>query len=131
MPITFEIVPSLKRLSSVAEGIVTYSEIMAHLEKERDSNCLHLRELVDAERANAAFSSEEVRQVVDRLRDLGRHSALGATAIVVGNDISYGMLRMLGILAEEVCDIRPFRSRSEAEGWLNAIDNPRPVATVD
>ncbi|MEQ1774571.1 MAG: hypothetical protein ABL891_12375 [Burkholderiales bacterium] len=104
---------------------MTYSEIVAYLKKEQDDNCLQLHELIDAKQATAAFSPAEVHQVVARLRDLGHHSTLGATAVVVGDDISYGMLRMLGILGEDVCDIRPFRSRNEAEEWLNTIDMPR------
>jgi hypothetical protein len=54
------------------------------------------------------------------------HIALGPTAIIVVSDFAYGMMRMLEILVEDVCDIRPFRDRGEAEKWINSFTNPRP-----
>lgn len=42
-------------------------------------------------------------------------------AIVVGNEPAYGMLRMLQILAENVCLIRAVRSLAEAEAWLQTL----------
>lgn len=128
MPITYLIDRTRRRLSAVAKGSVTYSEVIAHLGKERDDSGLPLHELIDATQATAVFSPSEVRQIVDRLRDLGRSNALGPTAVVTGNDVSYGIMRMLEILVEDVCDVRPFRDRREAEEWLNTIPMPRPPA---
>ena len=52
--------------------------------------------------------------VVDRLRHLGKHHALGATAVVVVADLSYGVIRMLEALLEDICDVRPFRNLGKA-----------------
>jgi hypothetical protein len=128
MPIAYSIDHARRRLFTVAKGSVTYPEVVAHLEKERDDNFLSLIEFIDATHATAAFSAAEVRQVVNLLRDLGHHNALGPTAVITGNDISYGMMRMLEMLVEDVCDVRPFRDRDAAEKWLNAIPMPRPPA---
>ena len=130
MPITYSIDRARRRLFTAAEGSVTYPEVMAHLEKERVDNGLPLNELVVATRAKVAFSPVDVRQVIKRLRDLGRHHALGPTAIVVDDDLSYGMMRMLEMLVEDVCDVRPFRNAGEAEAWLNTIPMPRPPTQV-
>ena len=126
MPITYLIDRARRRLIAVAESSVTYSEIVAHLEKERNDNGLPLPELIEATLATTVLSTVEVRQIVDRLRELGNRNALGPTAVVVGNELSYGLVRMLEILVEDVCDIRPFRNRGEAEEWLDAIPMPRP-----
>jgi hypothetical protein len=126
MPIKYRVDRAGRRLITVAEGSVTYSDIAAHLEKERIDNGLLLPELIEATQATAAVSTAEVRKIVDRLREMGHRNALGPTAVVVGNDLSYGLVRMLEILLEDVCDIRPFRNRSEAEEWLKAIPMPRP-----
>ncbi len=48
----------------------------------------------------------------------GASRASAPTAIIVDSDDGYGMLRMLEILVEDVCAVRPFRSREEAEKWL-------------
>jgi hypothetical protein len=121
MPITYSIDSAQRRLYAVAEGSVTYAEIVAHLGKERDDNGLPLPELIEAIEATAVLTAAEVREVVERLRALGRDSALGPTAVVTDDDTSYGIMRMLEVLVEDVCDIRPFRDRDEAEEWLNAI----------
>ena len=130
MPITYSIDRARRRLSTVAVDSVTCSEVMAHLDKERVDNGLPLTELVVATRAKVAFSPVDVRHIIERLRVLGRHHALGPTAIVTDDDLSYGMMRMLEMLVEDVCDVRPFRNVGEAEAWLNTISMPRPPTQV-
>ena len=100
---------------------------MAHLGKERDEDGLPFHELIEASRVTLTLSPSEVRQIVDRLRELGRRHALGPTAVIVGDDVSYGMLRMLETLVEDVCDVRPFRNRTEAEEWLDEVVPRRPA----
>jgi hypothetical protein len=79
-------------------------------------------ELIDGREARLNLTPDEVRDIVDLLRKLGEKSALGPTAVLVNNDFSYGMMRMLQILVEDVCDVVPFRTRDQAEAWL---DTPR------
>lgn len=126
MPITYAIDRTRRRLTAVATGVVTYPEVLAHLEMERLEEGLPLHEVIDGTRATAALSAADVRAIVERLRRLGRLHALGPTAVVVGDDVSYGTLRMLQILVEDVCDICPFRDRAEAEAWLETIPRARP-----
>lgn len=103
---------------------------MGHLGKERDEDGLPLHELIDAARVTVTLSPSEVRVIVERLRELGRDNALGPTAVIVGDDVSYGLLRMLEVLVEDVCDVRPFRKQIEAEEWLDGL-LPRLPATED
>ena len=121
MPIIYSIDEVQRRLTVVATGSISYSEIITHLEREREDDALPFRELIDATQATLALSSQEIRQVVNKLRTLGHQYALGPTAIVVTNDFGYGMMRMLGILVEEDCDICPFRNSGEAEKWVNSV----------
>jgi len=89
---------------------------------------LPFTEVIDATQATADISPAEIRKLVELLRNLGRHNALGPTAVITDDVFSYGMMRMLEILVEDVCDVRPFRDRGEAEEWLNSISMPRPPA---
>jgi len=125
MPIVYSIDRLRRRLFAMAKGTVPISEVVAHLWKERDDNGLPLTELIDATQATVSFSDTEIRKIIDLLRELGRRNALGPTAVVTGDDVSYGIMRMLGILIEDVCDVRPFRSCDKAEEWLNTIPKPR------
>ena len=101
-----------------ATGPITLGDIRVHLEEERLVGGLPYRELIDARGYRPAFSSEDVRSIVALLRQLGRESRLGPTAIIVDSDDGFGMIRMLEILVEDVCAVRPFRNREEAEKWL-------------
>ena len=81
-------------------------DIREHLLRERDERGLAYHELIDASGATAVFSSSDVRETVEILRKLGREGALGPTAVVVSNDVTYGMFRMLQMLLDDVCDLR-------------------------
>jgi hypothetical protein len=63
----------------------------------------------------------DVRRIVELLRSLSRESKLGRTAILVSTDYAYGLMRMLEMLVEDVCQIRVFREEQEARAWLNAM----------
>src|SRR5512144_1248955 len=101
-----------------AEGFITLADIQAHLVEERFVGGLPYRELIDARGYRPAFSADDVREIVALLRRLGKDSRLGPTAIVVDTDDGFGMIRMLEILVEDVCAVRPFRRQDEAEKWL-------------
>ena len=109
------------RLRASAEGTVTLGDVLTHLEQERLEAGLSRCELIDARGATPAFSPGEVRSIVEALRRLARESRLGPTAIVADNDIGYGLLRMLEMLVEDVCAVRPFRRVEEAEQWLATV----------
>jgi hypothetical protein len=128
MPITYTIDRARQRMLTVATPPVSYDEIVAHLEQERDDGGLPLLEFIDATQAVVDLSAAEVRQLVELLRQLGQRNALGPTAVLVGDDLSYGIGRMVESLVEDVCDVRPFRDLAEAEQWLDAIALPRPPA---
>ena len=105
-------------LTVVAEGRIGFEAIRAHLARERDVGALGYRELIDARRAIAEVTAEEVRRVVDLVRTEAHRKVLGPTAIVVSTPVAFGMLRMLEQLVEDVALIRPFRSYAAAVEWL-------------
>ena len=118
MSITATIDHERRILRVRAMGPITLEDIRVHLEEERIAGGLPYRELIDARGYIPAFSLKEVRSIVPLLRRLGGDSRLGPTAIIVDTDIGYGMIRFLEILVEDVCAIRPFHDRHEAEQWL-------------
>jgi len=130
MPVTYALDPERHELAATAEGAITMDDIRKHLTKEHRDKGLPYRELIEASRATVSFSSSDVRATVDILRVYAREGVLGPTAIVVGNDLAYGMMRMLGILLEGVCELRPFHTRQDAERWLAAAAaTPRSAST--
>ena len=103
------------------EGTITLDDVLAHLEEERRDAGLSYSELIDGRGSTPALSSADVRAIVDALSRVAKESRLGPTAILVDTDLAYGILRMLEILVEDVCAVRPFRHREEAEKWLAEV----------
>jgi len=110
-----------RRVFVRAEGTITLDDIRSHLEQERVGTGLSYDELIDARGFSPDISQQSVRAIVDVLHRLGKESRLGPTAVIIDNDVGYGMLRMLEVLVGDVCQIRPFRHQQEAEDWLTEL----------
>jgi hypothetical protein len=110
-----------RRVMAVADGRVTLEQIRDHLEEERQEPGLAYSELIDARRADPDLSSADIRILVALLRWLGERTRLGPTAVWVSTDFQYGMTRMVEMLVEDVCPIKPFRTEADAERWLKDV----------
>jgi hypothetical protein len=118
MGITFQLYHDRQTMDAVADGPVTFGDMRDHLLSERLKKGLTFAELIDGRTATPAFSSADVRAVVTMLRDFAREYRLGPTAVVVGSEEGFGMIRMLEILVGDVCKIHPFRDIESARKWL-------------
>jgi hypothetical protein len=120
MPVTLDVDHQQQTTRVTVIGNITIEDVRVHLGEEGERTGLGFRELIDASMATVTFSSEDARRIVDILKKLGAKSALGPTAIIVSDDLTYGMIRMIGSLLDEVCEIRAFRiaERHKAEEWL-------------
>ena len=121
MSITFRVNHERRELYTIAEGPVTLTEILSHLEEEREARGLGYAELIDASKATVNVSPRDVRILVDLLRELGNDGKLGPAAIGVGDELAFGMIRMLQTLLEDVAVIRPFRNFADAEAWFQSV----------
>ena len=118
MPFSHRIDHDARKMWTQVVGPIHFSDIVEHLKAEVGESGQTYPEMVDATQAKAVFTPVEARQVVNNMRQIGEKSKLGPTAVVVSDDITYGMLRMLSILLEDVCAIQVFRQKDEAERWL-------------
>jgi hypothetical protein len=125
MPITATYDHPHRRVTARADGPITLEEIRDHLEEERQEPGLAYAELIDARLSVPAFSSADVRVLVALLRWLGERTRLGPTAVVVESDFQFGMVRMIEILVEDVCRIKPFYNEVDAENWLGRSEADR------
>ena len=110
-----------RRVHTRAEGFITLEDIRDHLEEERQEPGLAYGELVDARGSTPGFTPADVRVLVAWLRWLGERTRLGPTAVVVDSDLEFGMIRMVEILVDDVCQVKPFRSEEQAERWLTEV----------
>ena len=107
-----------RRVMARADGPVTIEQIRDHLEDERLEPGLAYSELIDARDAIPELSAADIRVLVALLRWLGERTQLGPTAVLVETDFQFGITRMVEMLVEDVCQVKPFRSEAEAREWL-------------
>ncbi|MBX7206834.1 MAG: hypothetical protein K1X78_00865 [Verrucomicrobiaceae bacterium] len=74
--------------------------------------------LLDARAATTDISAHDVQQIVGILERMAKGEKLGRAAIVVADNVSYGMARMMSALIEGTVSIHAFREIKEAEEWL-------------
>jgi hypothetical protein len=102
-----------------ANGLVTFEDLNAHLDAEERERGLDLPELFDARGASTNVTPAQVRQLVSRAHTTLQERPLGPTAIVVTDDMAFGMARMYAILANRLgIVVEVFRDVESAEEWL-------------
>jgi hypothetical protein len=124
MPIKFTIDYEQREISSIAAGTVTFEDIRDHLLQEQQSQILGYREFVDGRTAIAAFTPEGSRGIVELLRTLSGKTQVGRKAILAPEGYAYGLTRMIEMLTEEFCAVRPFLDEAEARTWLALEKTP-------
>jgi hypothetical protein len=118
LPIVFTVDHNRREVHSIAIGPITYESIRSHLMQERHWGGLAYPELVDARGAGINITSSEVRQIVELLRTMGHQARMGPTAILVSSDLAFGLVRMVEMLVDDCCEVKPFRDEAEARAWL-------------
>ena len=123
MPINFHYDPDVDILFTRAEGLLTFEEILRHLDEERNAKGIAHTEIFDATQAHTDSTAEQIRVVVQRMIEMGRQGAFGPTAVITNNDVVFGMASMLAILSElgDGPKVQAFRTFSEGLDWLVRI----------
>lgn len=118
MPIIFTVDHQRHDVRAVAIGPVTFDDVRRHILQERHWRGLSYPEFFDARGAGIALSPSEVRKLVEMLRTLASETRLGPTAVLVSSDQAFGVFRMIEMLVEDVCEVKPFRDEAAARAWL-------------
>jgi hypothetical protein len=107
-------------LDARAFGPINYAQIEKHLIEERNIQGLAYKEFIDAQDAALAFalSPAEIRKIVASVRNLCQECKFGPTAVLVGTDFAFGIMRAMEMLLDDVAEIRPFREERLARSWL-------------
>jgi hypothetical protein len=120
MPIHFHYDRDIGILLTRAEGLLTFDEILRHLNRERKAKGIARPEVFDARQASTDATGEQVRVVVQRMIEMRCQGAFGPTAVITANDVVFGMARMLAILCELEGgpEVQVFRTFNEGLDWL-------------
>ena len=116
-----------RELFALADGVITLDAIRAHLDQERTAGALAYRELIDARGATPELSPADLRELIALLRGDALFARHGPTAVVVGTEDAFALVRTLSLVLADVVTLRVFRDFAEAADWLAAM----PVPTRD
>lgn len=123
MPIKYKIFIDKKLVYSVAENTVTLDDLLHHLEELADDPdyTAPMKKLVDFRKAQlVAISNEEVEKFTKKKLAFGNFFQEEMCAIVVDNDLDYGITRMHGMQIEfKNINTNSFRKIGDAIAWLN------------
>ena len=122
MPISHVIDRFRQRMFTQASGLVTLEDLNAHLDAEERERGLDLPELFDATGVSTNVTPAQIRQLVNRAHATLRKGPLGPTAIVVTDDVAFGMAQMYAILTRPLgIVVEVFRDVESAERWLASL----------
>ena len=83
----------------------------------------HLWDLTEAD--TSAIRSDDLQEIALLAKQSSPSGRNGRTAIVSNSDLGFGLSRMYGTFAEmsgHGIEVRPFRSREEAEEWIAELN---------
>jgi hypothetical protein len=120
VPITFTVDHARREVHAVASGRVTFAEIEEYILEQRDAGIVAYRELFDGRAGEVEFAAADTPRIVELMRKLTNEGPIGAKAVVAPDGYTYGVARMIEMLAEEFCEIKIFRDEDEARNWLAA-----------
>ena len=120
VPITFTVDHALREVQTVASGVVTFAEMEGQLLELRDAGLLSYREFFDGRAGQVEFAAADTPRIVELMRKLTKDGRLGPRAVLAPEGYTFGVSRMIEMLAEEFCEIKIFRNEDEAREWLAA-----------
>ena len=130
VPITYQLDQAVRLVRATVEGDFTAEDMLDCVSSAaRELEHAGWNILSDHRAIGAPATRAQIERLVDRLYDLRRVFAGARWAVVVAQPASYGMMRMLSTLAEEVpLTVRVFGELEGAEGWARDGTEPAPAS---
>lgn len=98
-------------------GTITADDLIAHLLARSAAGHLHLPQIFLAQEARLAIGAEDVKRIAVIVGEFRKRGAVGPSALVAFDDVTYGISRMFSAYIAEG-GFAVFRSVAEAEAWL-------------
>ena len=110
-----------KQLRTEVVGRIDLSVVEGYIARKANDGTLSYGDLLDARRAHTAVSAHDIQHVAGIVQRLSQGTPMGPVAIVVADNVTYGMTRMMAALIEGTLSIQPFHDVEKAEEWLNTL----------
>ena len=122
MAITYSYDAGRKLLETHVSGDVRLSEVDEYFQRVSGEPWFPAASLTDVREAHASMPSTDVRAIAALLRRLGPVLRGIPLAVLVGSEVAFGLVRMLGLLLDDDVNVRPFRSAQSALAWLREYE---------
>ncbi len=122
MTLRWTVIPGEKLVTAVIEGDVDFSHVDAYLQDVQARGGLAFRKLIDARQGRSHMSESELLFYAGRIKAYSQMSALGALAVVAGEDKTLDHASLFRALA--VNGARPlsiFATVEQAMAWLDKV----------
>ena len=114
----------LQRLVTTWVGRILFEDIVAHYQ-QRDAICATgYDQLSDLRDARISISTPQVERLASGILRKAKTCKLGRVAILVSDDVSFGMSRMFSTMVAPEYKVNVFRSYTEAMEWLGWTNPP-------
>ena len=101
-------------------GAVTVDDILAYVETAFREQTISYAEMIDVRGVTPPWlSSTDVWRAASMVRKFNTGERFGPRAVIVGNDLIYGTVRMFANLVQDFAPINVFHDPVQAEAWLS------------
>jgi hypothetical protein len=118
MPITFTVDHAQRLVVVIATGIVTRETVARYFETQRMLAGLSYPRIVECRNLDAQLTGQDWQAATEWLRKLTKDVGLGPAAVIVDDERTFALVRMISILVSDFCALQAFGDRSSAEEWL-------------
>ena len=121
MTIRWTIDHDRKRVVATAEGDVTRAEFDAYLDAMASEGALAYPKLFDGTAGDTSMDANELLALAVRIRSF-HNQPVGPVALILPEDKSHLVLRVLGALAAAKRPMKIFRSLKPAQRWIDSFE---------
>jgi len=119
MPVTFKVDTVSGAVLTTARGIVSYAELLDHINAKLERGLITRAELFDARDINLDLSLSELQGIADQTkRALGARTP-GKIAVVTNSAFVYGLARAYAVISrEDNPRFQVFQDAHDAHAWV-------------
>ena len=128
MSIAVQVDHDRKRIYSRATGDLTFDELFFHMRHEVGTDAAGYPELFDCTGAKLNLRATDIKMLAEYRKTIAESHPPAPVAIVAKPKVYLGVFRMFDRLTKGVRPLEVFFTPSNAESWLDSLEEPSPVA---
>jgi len=121
MPLSFIIDHFKKRIYSRASGVLTFGDLLDHMQAEVDQDVRRFSEVFDCRGANSHITSGEMSLLAIHRKEIAGTQGGGPVAVLVDSDHMFEVFKIFELRTEGARQFQIFRGLEQAEAWLDSL----------